>query len=59
THAHVVRCLSKLNLRECYHLLKLRSASNAHFTIRDVANQMRQAIEETHPLLLKYVPWRD
>ena len=34
THAHLRRVLSKLNLRECYHLFKLRTSPQAHFTLR-------------------------
>ena len=31
THAHNRRVLTKMNLRECYHLFKLRTSDEAHF----------------------------
>ncbi|MBI3743530.1 MAG: FAD-dependent thymidylate synthase [Chloroflexi bacterium] len=59
THAHIVRLAARLNLRECYHLLKLRSASQAHFTIQVVAKQMLQQIRDVHPLLVEHIRLRD
>ena len=59
THAHLVRVLAKMNLRECYHLLKLRSAAQAHFTIRDVAEQALALLREVHPLLISYIQLRE
>ena len=59
THAHVIRTLAKLNLREGYHLLKLRTAKQAHFTIREVALQMLAELERVHPRLIKYANLRE
>jgi len=59
THAHLVRLLAKMNLRECYHLLKLRSAKQAHFTIREVAIQALAEVRRVHPLLVQYIRLRD
>ena len=59
THAHIIRTLAKLNLREGYHLLKLRTAKQAHFTIREVALQMLAELERVHPRLIKYANLRE
>lgn len=58
THAHLTRVLAKMNLRECYHLFKLRRSPQAHFTIQEVAAQAMQAVRSVHPLLMKYVKLR-
>ena len=58
THAHRRRVLSKLNLRECYQLFKLRTQPHAHFTIREVAYAALEPIRETHPLLVRYLQLR-
>ncbi|MSQ22289.1 MAG: hypothetical protein EXR53_03145 [Dehalococcoidia bacterium] len=58
THAHRRRVLSKMNLRECYHLFKLRTGPEAHFSIRPVmAAAMREA-QMVHPGLFKYLQLR-
>ena len=59
THAHLRRVIAKMNLRECYHLFKLRGSPQAHFTIRDVVLQARDRVREVHPLLLKYIRMRE
>ena len=59
THAHKRRVLAKMNLRECYHLFKLRTQSQAHFSIRwPIEEAMRLAVR-THPRLFKYLKLRD
>ena len=58
THAHRRRFLARMNLRECYHLFKLRTQPQAHFSIRGpVEAAMRQAVE-THPALFKHLRLR-
>jgi thymidylate synthase ThyX len=59
THAHLRRVLSKLNLRECYHLFKLRTSPQAHFTLRRVMWQAHDLVVERHPLLFKYLRLRN
>ncbi len=59
THAHKRRLLAKMNLRECYHLLKLRSAEQAHFTIREIALKCLDELRRVHPLLIKFIQLRD
>ncbi len=59
THAHRQRILSRLSLRECYHLFKLRASLQAHESIRlPVIEAMRLAVD-IHPELFRYLPLRD
>ena len=59
THAHLRRLITRMNLRECYHYFKLRTQPQAHFTIRDAAQQAMDAVREVHPGLLKFINLRD
>ena len=45
------RALITLNLRSAYHLIGLRAAENAHFSIRRVAYRMAERLQECLPLL--------
>ena len=59
THAHKRRVLTKVNLRECYHLFKLRTQPQAHFSIRGpMENAMKLAVE-VHPYLFRYLRLRE
>jgi thymidylate synthase ThyX len=49
------RVLCSFNLREAYHFCQLRSAANAHYSIRRVAMRMAEQIQEVHPLLAKFM----
>ena len=49
THAHNRRVLSKLNLRECYHLFKLRTSPMAHASIREPVEEAMRLAEQVHP----------
>ena len=49
------RVLVSLNLRQAYHLCQLRSAPNAHFSIRKIARKIYAELERVHPLLTKYM----
>jgi thymidylate synthase ThyX len=49
------RVLARLNLREAFAFCELRSAPNAHFSIRRVANMVADEIRRVHPLLSKYM----
>lgn len=56
------RVLAQFNLREAFAFCQLRSAANAHFSIRRVAQRMYELMAEVHPLLTKYMklpdePW--
>ena len=59
THAHYRRVLSKLNLRECYHLFKLRTSQLAHFSIREPIIAAMKLAVETHPGLFQHLRLRD
>jgi len=59
THAHYRRVLSKMNLRECYHLFKLRTSALAHFSIREPVSQAMKLAVETQPHLFKHLHLRD
>lgn len=58
THAHLRRVVTRMNLRECYHFFKLRVQPDAHFTIRDAAQQAVDLVKGVHPLLLKFINLR-
>lgn len=49
------RVLAQFNLREAYAFCQLRSAANAHFSIRRVAQRMFEELSRVHPLLTKYM----
>jgi len=57
------RVLATFNLREAYAFCHLRAATNAHFSIRRVAQCVYEEIKRVQPLLAKYMllpdePWR-
>lgn len=59
THGHYRRLLSKMNLRECYHLFKLRSSREAHESIREpILEAMRLAVE-AQPQLFRWLRLRN
>lgn len=58
THAHLRRVLSRMNLRECYHLFKLRTSPQAHFTLRRVMQEALELAIARHPLLFRYLSLR-
>ena len=49
------RVLAQFNLREAYAFCQLRSAANAHFSIRRVAQRVYNEMTRVHPLLTKYM----
>ncbi len=53
------RVLAQFNLREAYAFCQLRSAANAHFSIRRVAQRMYEEMSRVHPLLTKYMKVHD
>lgn len=53
------RVLASFNLREAFAFCQLRSAPNAHFSIRKVAERVAQEIQRVHPLLARYIPMPD
>ena len=59
THAHNRRLLSKMNLRECYHLFKLRTSRMAHESIREPMLEALRLVREVHPRLFRGLQLRD
>lgn len=53
------RVLAQFNLREAFAFCQLRSAANAHFSIRRVAQKMYEDMARVHPLLTKYMKLHD
>jgi thymidylate synthase ThyX len=53
------RALAQFNLREAYAFCQLRSAANAHFSIRRVAQRMYEELARVHPLLTNYMQLHD
>jgi thymidylate synthase ThyX len=49
------RVLITLNLREAFHFCKLRSAPNAHFSMRRIATRMFELIREIYPTFARYM----
>ncbi|NJC97735.1 MAG: FAD-dependent thymidylate synthase [Anaerolineae bacterium] len=49
------RVLAQFNLREAYAFCQLRSAANAHFSIRRVAQRIYEEVNRVHPLLTKHM----
>jgi thymidylate synthase ThyX len=49
------RVLAEFNLREAFAFCQLRSAANAHFSIRRIAQRIYEEIATVHPLLTKYM----
>ncbi len=48
------RVLLQMNLRSALHFIRLRSAPNAHFSIRRAAQRLAQEIQKSYPLFAKY-----
>jgi len=53
------RVLAEFNLREAFAFCQLRSAANAHFSIRRVAQKVYEEMAKVHPLLTKYMKLHD
>ena len=53
------RVLAQFNLREAFAFCQLRSAANAHFSIRRIAQRMYEEMARVHPLLTKYMKLHD
>lgn len=58
THAHNRRLISKMNLRECYHLFKLRTSPMAHESIREPMLEALRLAQEVHPQLFRHLRLR-
>ncbi|MBM3940252.1 MAG: hypothetical protein FJ318_05065 [SAR202 cluster bacterium] len=58
THAHKRRVLATMNIRECYHLFKLRTQPTAHFSLVAVMQKAMALARQAHPLLFKHLRLR-
>jgi thymidylate synthase ThyX len=54
-----IRWRVKLNLREAYHLLELRSSRQGHPTYRAIAQEMYRQIRQVHPALAEGMQFVD
>lgn len=59
THGHNRRTLSRMNLRECYHLFKLRSSREAHEAVREPVIAAMQLAVEAQPQLFRWLRLRN
>jgi thymidylate synthase ThyX len=53
------RVLFRMNLREAFAFCQLRSAVNAHFSMRRVAQRVAEEIQNVHPLLAGFIKLPD
>ncbi|MEE8442619.1 MAG: FAD-dependent thymidylate synthase, partial [Dehalococcoidia bacterium] len=59
THAHKRRVLARMNLRECYHLFKLRTGPQTHFSLREVIATALEAARQCQPGMFEHLQLRD
>ncbi len=57
--AYKVRWYAKLNLREAFHLIELRTVPQGHASYRKVGQKMFSRIESVHPALAYYMKFVD
>ncbi len=56
THGHRQRVLARMNLRECYHLFRLRTSARAHESIRGPVRQALELARKADPDLFQGIP---
>jgi len=49
------RTLFKMNLREFYHIVELRTKSGGHFSYRELVYEMYEQFKQQHPLLVSNI----
>ena len=59
THAHYRRLIAQCNLRECYHLFKLRTSDLAHFSIREPILAAMRLVVDKDPGFFRHLKLRD
>ena len=59
SHAHYQRVVSRMNLRECYHLFKLRTSRQAHRSIREPVSEAMRLAVAAQPGLFRHLPLRN
>ena len=53
SHAHMQRTLLHINLRELYHMVRLRTSDRAHESIRVPMQKVIEQVELVHPMLVE------
>ena len=59
THAHNRRVVTKFNLRESYHLFKMRTSDEAHFAIREPMQEAMRLAVAVQPQLFRHLRLRN
>ncbi len=59
THAHRQRVVSRMSLRECYHIFNLRSSRQAHESIRQPVIEAMRLVVAVQPELFRHLPLRN
>lgn len=59
TNAHNRRMFMKMNLRELFYLVKIRSRNTGHFSYRRIVLRMYELACEKYPVIMKYLHLRD
>ncbi|MCS7206410.1 MAG: FAD-dependent thymidylate synthase [Dehalococcoidia bacterium] len=54
THAHRRRVLAHMNLREAWHILRLRTGPQAHFSLREVMEQALALLHQQYPSIFRW-----
>ncbi|MEO0303997.1 MAG: FAD-dependent thymidylate synthase, partial [candidate division WOR-3 bacterium] len=49
----------KMNAREIYHFVRLRSDKHAQWEIREISDQITQLLREKEPIMFKYLSGKD
>jgi flavin-dependent thymidylate synthase len=55
TNAHRVRVLAKMNLRELYHFVRLRSDEHAQWEIQNLSHELKAIVKQHCPLSAKWL----
>ena len=55
THAHHRKLIAQMNLRQLYHVVKLRTSPQAHAAIRGPMQQALEQVREVHPFLFAHL----
>jgi thymidylate synthase ThyX len=58
-HAYKARWYMKMNLRELYHLVELRTMRQGHADYRRIAQEIFKKVKAVHPALVEYMKFVD
>ena len=59
THGHLQRTLATLNLRQLWHLFRLRASPQAHEAVRVPVMEALRLAEQAHPALFRGLRLRE